>query len=162
MDRDTGKEWVIGYIKKYRYLLLILLTGLFIMLLPEGEQETAVPVQTAEIQPEELETKLAEILSQISGVGRSKVLLTQAAGASTVYQTDSNLGQSSSRQDTVILSDGSREESGLVRQVNPPIYLGAIVVCQGADSANIRLAVVEAVKSVTGLSSDCITVLKMK
>jgi len=36
------------------------------------------------------------------------------------------------------------------------------VVCQGADRAGVRLAVVDAVKSVTGLSSDRITVLKMK
>jgi len=49
-----------------------------------------------------------------------------------------------------------------VQQVNPPTYLGAVIVCQGADSASVRLAIVSAVGSVTGLSTDKITVLKMK
>ena len=55
-----------------------------------------------------------------------------------------------------------RKQTGLVQQVNPPTYLGAVIVCQGADSASVRLAIVEAVGSVTGLSTDKITVLKMK
>jgi stage III sporulation protein AG len=70
-------------------------------------------------------------------------------------------GQNQSHADTVIVMDGNREETGLVKQVLPPVYRGAVIACQGADSANIRLAIVEAVKSVTGLSSDRITVLKM-
>ena len=59
-------------------------------------------------------------------------------------------------------SDSSRNETGLIRQIIPPVYRGAVVLCQGAENANIRLQIVEAVKSVTGLSSDHITVLKMK
>jgi len=42
------------------------------------------------------------------------------------------------------------------------LYRGAVVVCQGGDNASVRLAVVEAVSNATGLTSDRITVLKMK
>ena len=49
-----------------------------------------------------------------------------------------------------------------MRQVNPPTYLGAIIICEGADDANIRLAVVDAVSKVTGLGANRISVLKMK
>ena len=108
----------------------------------------------------DLEQKLTEILSKIDGVGKAEVLLTEANGSNTIYQTDA--GQNYSNLDTVIITDGNREEKGLVKQVLPPEYRGALIVCQGADSAGVRLSVVEAVKSVTGLSSDCITVLKMK
>ena len=66
------------------------------------------------------------------------------------------------RRDTVLISDGNREENGLVRQTIPPVYRGAIIVCQGGNDAKVRLSIVEAVMSVTGLRSDCITVLKMK
>jgi stage III sporulation protein AG len=104
--------------------------------------------------------QLAAILGQISGVGRVEVLLTEAAGADTVYQVDTRQNQANA--DTVIITDRNREETGLVKQIFPPVYRGAVVVCQGADSAGVRLNVVDAVKSVTGLSSDCITVLKMK
>ena len=54
------------------------------------------------------------------------------------------------------------EESGLIRQINPPAYLGAIVVCQGADNNTVRLAIVEAVSRATGLGADKISVLKMR
>ena len=106
----------------------------------------------------DLETELAEILGKISGVGKAEVLLTEASGADTIYQTDST----QSHWDTVTILGTNREEQGLVKQVLPPVYRGAIVVCRGGDNAGVRLKVVEAVKSVTGLSSDCITVLKMK
>lgn len=39
---------------------------------------------------------------------------------------------------------------------------GAAIVCEGADDAKVRLAIVEAVKAYTGLGSDKITVLKME
>ena len=65
-------------------------------------------------------------------------------------------------QKTVIISDSGREEEGLIKTVTPPIYLGAIIVCQGGDSPTIRLQIVQAVANVTGISSDRITVLKMK
>jgi hypothetical protein len=40
--------------------------------------------------------------------------------------------------------------------------MGAVIVCQGADKPVVRLAIVEAVADATGLSTDTITVLKMK
>ena len=41
-------------------------------------------------------------------------------------------------------------------------FAGAIVVCQGADNAEVRLRIVEAVSAYTGLGSNRIMVLKMK
>ena len=41
-------------------------------------------------------------------------------------------------------------------------YTGAVILCQGADSATVRLQIVEAVSVYTGLSSNKIMVLKMK
>lgn len=38
---------------------------------------------------------------------------------------------------------------------------GAVVVCAGADNADVRLDVINAVKTYTGFRSDKITVLKM-
>ncbi len=39
---------------------------------------------------------------------------------------------------------------------------GAVVVCAGAENAQVRLAVTNAVSAYTGLGSDKITVMKMK
>lgn len=167
MDWVGLKSRGIDAVKKYRYVLLILLAGVFLMALPEGkEEETTVLPQTVEETQPGLQEALADILSQIAGAGQVRVLLTQSAGEQTVYQTDETISSGENTQDirreTVLVTDSSREETGLVRQVNPPVYQGAIVLCQGADSASIRLSIVEAVADVTGLSTDKITVLKMK
>lgn len=151
--------------KKYRYAVMIVLLGVVLMCLPSGKKDTQVPTATStseETVQSGLEESLAAILSQIKGAGKVEVLLTEAKGAETLYQSDGDTGTDTDRQDTVIISDADRAQSGLVRQVNPPSYQGAIVVCQGADSASVRLAIVEAVSSVTGLGADHITVLKMK
>lgn len=162
-----SNKWM-EYAKKYRYVLLVVLAGIFLMALPEGEEkqpETVSPAAESTVQPS-LAASLEDILGKIEGAGKVQVLLTQAEGEQTLYQTDEDIttGEISGdiRRETVIITDGSRGEAGLIRQVNPPTYLGAIVLCQGADSAKVRLAIVEAVSSVTALSSDSITVLKMK
>ena len=158
--RSRGKELV----RKYRYVLLVVLAGLFLMALPDGKNAKAAPEPAvAETEPrQDLQTGLEEILSQIQGAGRVQVLLTQREGERTVYQTDEDSTSSGIRSDTVLLNGSDRSQTGLVQQVNPPTYLGAVIVCQGADSASVRLAIVSAVGSVTGLSTDKITVLKMK
>ena len=157
--RSRGKELV----KKYRYVLLVVLAGLFLMALPDGKNAKAAPEPAAETEPSQnLQTDLEEILSQIQGAGRVRVLLTQREGEQTVYQTDEDSTSSGVRSDTVLLSGADRSQTGLVQQINPPVYLGAVIVCQGADSASVRLAIVSAVGSVTGLSADKITVLKLK
>ena len=78
------------------------------------------------------------------------------------YQEDIDRSSDSVREDTVLVSGDTRQEMGLVRQVIPPKYLGAVIVCQGGDRASVQLSVVEAVSAVTGLTTDRITVLKMK
>jgi stage III sporulation protein AG len=160
MDIASGKRQLLDYIAKYRYFAVLLVIGMMIMLFPEKTPEPTENMTTEITVQVDLEEKLCDILSQISGVGKVEVLLTEEYGSETVFQTDSSLN--TSNHDTVILTDSSRGQSGLVKQVIPPAYKGAVVVCKGADSASVRLAVVEAVMSATGLSSDCITVLKMK
>ena len=124
------------------------------------------PQVTAAPAPESVSDRLEEILAQIQGVGKVRVMLTESAGAQTVYQTDRDEERTdtstSVRVETVIVSDQNRVQNGLVKSVTPPTYLGAIVVCQGGDQPSVRLAVSQAVSNVTGLGIDRITVLKMK
>ncbi len=159
MDWESGRQRLIACISKYRYFILILLAGIMILVFPVQSEE-AVPISPVEETLPDLQTQLECILGEISGVGRVKVLLTENSGRNTVYQVDENRNQS--YLDTVIVRNSLREETGLIKQVISPEYRGAVIVCQGAESAGVRLTVVEAVMSATGLSSDCITVLKMK
>ena len=146
--------------EKYKYALLILAVGLFLMTFPQTKTDSDMLPEMAVTEDKTLEQKLSIILSHIEGVGEVQVLLTEARGTESVYQTDGVSG-SEGRRETVIITDDSRSEFGLVRQVISPVYQGAIVVCQGGGNASVRLAVMEAVANVTGISSSRITVLKM-
>ena len=151
---------------KYKHVLLILLVGIGLMLLPSGGKSTSQNAATAEPEPiaktQTLQEQLSDLLSRMEGAGRVEVLLTLATGEETLYQTDGDRTSETERFDTVLVSDSGHNETGLIRQVNPPTYLGAVVLCQGADISALRLAITQAVANATGLGYHKITVLKMK
>ena len=166
MELKTAGAKLKTLVYKNRYAALVLLIGIVLMCLP-GKRDEAPQTQTAEIEMQtSVSDELAEILSNIDGAGRVEVLLTVASGEETIYQTDQSASDTetnnSTQFDTVTITDAQRNEIGLIRQINPPIYQGAIIVSQGADRPSVRLAIVNAVSKVTGLSTDRISVLKMK
>lgn len=158
----------ISFIKKYRYALLVVAAGILLLTLPSQEEASEAPVESETGNGAEptLEDSLAQILSLIEGAGKVQVLLTQEKGEETLYQTDADISSgehtADQRTDTVLITGEGRLETGLIKQINPPQYRGAVIVCQGAGDPQVRLSVVEAVMRVTGLTSDKITVLKMK
>lgn len=169
MEIGVLQQKATAFLKKYRYAALILLIGVVLMAIPSrsddaGKTETTIQSDTAAEKP--VSHQLSDVLSQIDGAGRVEVFLTVAAGEETVYQTNDDVSvsddTSATQKDTVTVTDAQRNQNGLIRQINPPRYLGAIVVCQGADSPAVQLAIVDAVSKVTGLGSDRISVLKMK
>lgn len=160
-------------LRKFKYPLLILLLGAFLLLFPgKGVRtnQTAEQEPTESVEKPDCEERLEEILSQVQGAGKVRVMLTVRSGPETIYQqdtrldTDSEEGSENIREEnnTVLISQGSGTEEPVISQVLGPDYCGAIVVCQGADNPQVKLSVVQAVCSVTGLGADQITVLKMK
>lgn len=167
------KQWINKFaniLKKYRYALIVLLIGLILMAIP-GVSERAETVsneilETGTSPVELLEQKLSSLLSKVEGAGDVEVILTIAAGEEIIYQTNDDHADSdtssSSNTNTVTVTDSNRNQTGLIKQVKTEIYQGAIVVCRGADDPSVRLAIVDAVARITGLGTNCISVLKMK
>ena len=168
MDVTQLKKKALEFVRKHKYALLVVAIGLALMCIPLGgndkaEAQTQAQVQTTDV--EAMEQKLEDILSRLEGAGKVQVLLTTAASELTVYQEDTDLsggGADTSRYDTVIIKDDQGNETGLIRQIIGAKYQGAIIVCQGAGKAAVKLAIVEAVSRATGLRADQICVLKMK
>ena len=165
MEATAPKQRINALFGKYKYPILVVLVGLGLMLLP-SEQGPTEPVEPPRAVESSLEEKLEALLGRIEGAGQVSVLLTEKEGSQTLYQTDSqtDADESGSRRtdDTVLVEDENRTESGLVRQTLGPVYRGAVILCQGADDPTVKLAVVEAVRCVTGLGADQISVQKMK
>ncbi len=154
---------------KYKYILLVCLVGVLLMIWPQnsqapGEGETVTPSE-----PQLLETRLQSLLEAMDGVGRARVLLTVAVSEETAYaydrtesQNQSDGGGSRSRQTELVTVPKGSGQSPVPLYTAAPDYRGAVVVCDGAGSAAVRLAVTQVVQSLTGISADRIVISKMK
>ena len=152
--------------EKGKFALPVLGLGVLLLLWPSGTGETksaASPEAAAAQQQKEME----RILSRIEGAGELHLMLTlESDGERTLAEDrEETLGgspdapESQSRRETVILSVSGGEEVVVTRRESP-VYRGALVVCQGADRAEVKLAVTQAVAALTGLGADRITVVK--
>lgn len=165
---DQLKKRILQWIDKYKYIALIVCLGIVLMLWPNTkENEISSDKNSVTVsQIDSLELRIENIVKYIYGVGEVKVLLTESQGEEIHFQQNEDIqindGSQSTRTDTVITSDNQRNENGLIQQINPPKYMGAVIVCKGADDPVVKLAVIDAVSKVTGLRADKISVLKMK
>ena len=114
----------------------------------------------------ELEDRLEQALSQISGAGEVEVVLTLKSGPQQVLAQDvdttvDDRGTQSVLSSVVVSHGGGEEEAVVIQQLSPQ-YQGALVVCSGGDDPQVRLRLVEAVSALTGLGADQISVCKGK
>ena len=156
-------------IKKYKYALLVLLLGMALLFIPGRKEETQTVQQTSSVEDyaQSMEQRLTQALSQIEGVGKVQVVLTLANEGTVHYHSDVQLvseNGSAQREErkTVILSEGSAYDKAAVSTVDTPSFQGALIVCEGGANASVKLRLTQAVAALTGLSSEKITVVKMK
>lgn len=170
MERKGKTEGVRGLWDRYKFAALVVLIGAALLLWPSGSDGTpknaapAAAVQSAA----EVQTEMEEILGNMAGVGQVRVMLTADSDGERQLAQDTELSYSGSaaapedysrRSETVVRDSGSGDETVVTRTLYPT-YRGALVVCQGGDRAEVRLAVTEAVAALTGLSADRISVAK--
>ena len=166
----TGKiEGVRKLWDRYKYAALVALIGAGLLLWPSGKggTEAALRQQSSTEETRDIQVEMEDILGTISGVGQVKVMLTVDSDGERQLAQDTELTYSGSaespedyfRRSETVLTDGEGDGTVVTRTLYPT-YRGALVVCQGGDRADVRLAVTEAVASLTGLSADRITVAK--
>ena len=158
---------------KYKFVGLTVLIGVGLLLWPSGKKTTGTssgsPAAAAPAAVEQdLQADMEEILGTISGVGQVKVLLTVdsdgerqlAQNTELAYSGSTAAPEDYSRRSETVLVDGAEGDGTVVVRTVYPTYRGALVVCQGGDRAEVKLAVTEAVAALTGLSADRVTVAK--
>ena len=149
--------------KKFLLPGCILLLGVLLLLLPGKKQDSSAPEQpeSTEFSLEDFTVELEQRLSGIQGAGEVRVLLTLESDGTYEYQQDKTQSQGSdtaqSQEETVLYrQDGS--DRPVTRCYRYPEFRGAVVVCPGAGSPGVELAMKEAVSSLTGLGMDRICV----
>ena len=158
---------------KYKFVGLTVLIGVGLLLWPSGKKTTGTsgssPAATAPTAVEQdLQADMEEILGTIRGVGQVKVLLTVdsdgerqlAQNTELAYSGSTAAPEDYSRRSETVLVDGTEGDGTVVLRTVYPTYRGALVVCQGGDRPEVKLAVTEAVAALTGLSADRVTVAK--
>lgn len=154
---------------KYKFVALILCLGVVLMLLPvrgdnQSNQTQAVSQseegeQTFDL--EALERRMESALSEINGVGEVTVVLSLRSSGEDILAQDTSEGTTSDRE-TVIVSTGSGTEEAVSVKTIYPEFKGALVICEGAGNASVKLEVLQAVSAITGLSSDQISICQRK
>lgn len=163
MKLHSLKELTQRY-KGYLFPLLVLCVGVILMLLPGDGEEQNIPVKTAGFSLTEFTRETEEILSQIDGVGKVKLILTLETDGKSTYLRDSRENRDNTSEDidletVVVKVDGNEEPVTMERAY--PVFRGAVVVCRGGGSPSVTLTIKMALSSLTGLGMDKITVLEM-
>lgn len=141
--------------------------------LATSEQNT---VQSTEVT--DLKTNLESILSQIEGVGKVSVLVTYSESTQSVAMYNENtketsteekdetggtrtIKESDTQKDVIFKEDNGQKEPIIQKTVMPKME-GAIITAEGAEIANVKANIIQAVEAVTGLATHKIQVFEMK
>ena len=125
----------------------------------------------------ELVSDLEDILSNINGVGKVKVMITYAETSKTIpvyneesseentEETDSEGGtrkvtQTDTRKE-VIYEETDNGSTIITQSIVSPTIEGAIITAEGASDATVKTNIIQAVGAVTGLATHKIQVFEM-
>ena len=178
MTSKDGKKTLAAFFsqeKASKWLILILLLGIGIIFLSEllpdrakeeepeqGEESLA----STEKYVEDLEAKLEEMISRITG-GEACVTLTAESGYKTILaqedkesQQESDGRSSQSRENSYIVvknADGSQSTVQVLQE--EPQIRGVVVLCKNGDDAQVQQQIISAVTTVLHISSARVCVL---
>lgn len=190
-------EWfrqMFGRLKKRKpeksdYLILVLIgILLLVIVLPVGDkktdsskqetkqQEQAVQKKNETVSGEELERRLADILSQIEGAGEVVVMITYkdsgtqvvekdvASQSSTVEETDGSAEQhtkDTQSQQTTVYDEAENGNTPFISQELAPRIEGILVVASGGDDPVVKQNISEAVLALFPVEAHRIKIAKM-
>lgn len=167
-NRMKGFTWnskaVLQFFQKNRWTALLLLVGLALLLWPTGGTgDNSTPAATEQRQQyeydlESLEEKLADTLSQVDGAGKTQVVLTLATTGSVELAENQTSKDGSVETQVVVVKKGSNQEDVVEVAQQYPAFLGALVVSDGGGDPQVKLDLLQAVKALTGLGSDQISI----
>ncbi len=150
--------------KNITIVYIIVIIGVTLLCLPSFfEKEEEPRAESGFISCEITEKEIEDILSEISGVGRCRVLITYKSTEEYVIAKDVTQSTDGEKvnveEKNLSFGSGSGEKPFVLRE-NMPQIQGVVVVCQGGDSDKIKMNVTDAVSALTGLAKNRIKVFK--
>lgn len=171
--------------QRSKWLMLLGIAGMVLILLSEftaeeGESTVVFSSQTVENEAyiESMEEKLVGLVENVSGAGKSHVMITLEQGTQYVYASESKITQDETQSHEGTDStktqqkDNSEskivvlEENGISRPLVEtslePQIKGVVVVCEGGGSSIVQQRITEVLTTVLGVSSNQVCVVPRK
>lgn len=147
------------------------------------ESENGYVVEDGVLQEEyivqNLEQRLEEILGEMQGVGRVKVMVTLASSGEKIVEKDiplernnivendstggnRNTNEMYSQEETVYSTNSEGDKIPYVIKENSAVVEGVSVVAEGGDSALVQKNISEVIQALFGIEAHKIKVVKMK
>lgn len=159
--REVWRNWIQEWKKKLPLpALVVMAVGCLLLLMPAremtGEQQPKGETQEV-FDLEGFERRLEQVISEIAGAGETRVVLSLHGGSRQILAQDRQQDSGGASAQTVTVGSSSDRQVVPI-QTMAPDFRGALVVCQGAEDARVRLEVTRAVCVLTGLGTDCVCV----
>lgn len=168
----AARDLVVPLAVKYRAVLIVLLAG--VLLLASGgrgkrrkrakhrRQGKGKPRLTLRLLSSSCATGFPRSMGLLVELMLSLEQSGEAVYAVNTRQTTSSGGDTESfESDLTVVSDSDYGETPVTVKNLLPTFRGAVVLCDGAGDAQVRLAVTQAVSTVCGIGADKVTVLKL-
>lgn len=130
---------------------------------PHNETTYDVNAQTEKYK-ESIEKELSEMLSEISGVGKVRVMVTIESTTEYVYAEElskDNSGENVSYKNQYVILENSGEKEALVKKIIKPEICGVAVACEGGDDLKVSERIIKTVSAVLDISSTKICVVPL-
>lgn len=177
---------------KKEQILILLLVGVLLLVIALPTKETQKDTETSVLPSETtdqssfdasakdwteyLEEKLQIALSQVAGVGRTKVILTVKSGGREIVEKDSSYqedkmegtGESGgstsvqSSENTVYEKDAAGREVPFVAETVLPEISGVLILAEGGGDGTVQTEITEAAMALFGLEAHKIKVMKLE
>lgn len=136
------------------------ITAMLLILLSELWPGSGAKNPAAEAGPDtaayqaQLEQRLAKLIAQVEGAGKTTVMITLETGEERIYALDTQSGQTQSQQTHVLLKDGT----ALEQTVCLPRICGVAVVCEGGGDVRVAARITEMLSALMDLPTNRICV----
>lgn len=185
MDDGNNKKKIENLVFFLIVLIIVLVSINLIWGEKKENKQTERPNKKLAVQDEyesenledKLSSQLENILREIDGVGKVKVLITYSQTSQTIplYNEDTSQKDTEEKDTTggtrkvietdtkkdVIYQETNGNKTPITQSVISPKMEGAIVTAQGATNTNVKTNIIQAVEAVTGLATHKIQVFAM-
>ena len=161
-----SKNTILSFLRSKKIYLLaaLIFVGVIIIVVGKREPQISEDVKSSieELDPsqysEMLEARIEELCNRVDGVSGAYAVVTLKGGYQAIYAIDSQSGNTSSKNQTVVIGSGSGERA-ILEGYSYPEIAGIGIVCRGGDSYDVKNKIVSLVSSAFDISANKIFVV---